>query len=136
MCAVHTHVRQCYADVSTQSNQPTDCTLPLSWLYARLALRSTNPVPVRQPVPRPNLRKRSHAEAQATHPRMHSPQTPADHEPPHNLKLCTYNYDRGANLVNATALCTPPPVHGKYGIPGGAVCDGARNLAECPRPWE
>lgn len=35
-------------------------------------------------------------------------------------------------------LAARPPIcrYGKYGIPGGAVCEGAANIAQCPRPWQ
>jgi hypothetical protein len=59
-----------------------------------------------------------------------------DDEPPtqEGVQLCSYGYDESLQKVAPTKLCSLRG-WGKYGIPGGAVCEGVKNLAECPRPW-
>ncbi|KAG2488240.1 hypothetical protein HYH03_013231 [Edaphochlamys debaryana] len=58
-----------------------------------------------------------------------------DDEPPRNVTLCSYGYDRGLESYAPTPYCQWNR-YGKYGIPGGAICEGAKNIAECPRPWQ
>ena len=50
-------------------------------------------------------------------------------------QLCTYAYDLDTHHLAPTPLCDFRGF-GKYGIPGGAACQGARSLAQCPRPGE
>ncbi|KXZ46236.1 hypothetical protein GPECTOR_45g106 [Gonium pectorale] len=52
-----------------------------------------------------------------------------------NVTLCSYGYDRGLEHVAPTPYCKWQQ-YGKYGIPGGAICEGALNVAQCPRPWQ
>lgn len=49
--------------------------------------------------------------------------------------LCYYGYDPKLLHLVPTGFCH---LHGwrKYGYPGGVVCEGAQNVAQCPRPWE
>ncbi|KAG2424819.1 hypothetical protein HXX76_014240 [Chlamydomonas incerta] len=58
-----------------------------------------------------------------------------DEEPPSGVRLCTYGYDRELVRLAPTAYCGWRE-YGKWGIPGGAICEGADNLARCPRPWQ
>lgn len=58
-----------------------------------------------------------------------------DDEPPHDVQLCSYGYDLGMERYAPTPYCTWKQF-GKYGIPGGAICEGAKNIAQCPRPWQ
>ena len=53
-------------------------------------------------------------------------------------ELCTYgnDFDKSQVALAPTPLCSSPQQYGKYGIPGGAVCQGAEDLAQCPRPWQ
>lgn len=58
-----------------------------------------------------------------------------DDEPPAgSIELCTYSNDEGMGALAPTRLCEAKG-YGKYGIPGGAICQGADNVAQCPRPW-
>ncbi len=52
-------------------------------------------------------------------------------------KLCTYGNDNDKEqvMLAPTSICSVRD-YGKYGVPGGAVCEGAKDLAQCPRPWE
>ncbi|PNH10148.1 putative glucuronosyltransferase, partial [Tetrabaena socialis] len=58
-----------------------------------------------------------------------------DDEPPTKAHLCTYGYDIGLEQHAPTPYCKWQK-YGKYGIPGGAICEGAPNIAQCARPWE
>ena len=51
-------------------------------------------------------------------------------------ELCTFGSerDRSQEDIAPTAFCNSR-AYGKYGIPGGAICQGAKSLAECSRPW-
>jgi len=49
--------------------------------------------------------------------------------------LCSYGYDLNMRQYAATEFCVTRQ-YGKYGSPGGVVCEGAPSIAECPRPWE
>lgn len=49
--------------------------------------------------------------------------------------LCSYGYDLELRRFAATPFCETRKL-GKYGSPGGVVCEGAGSIAECPRPWE
>lgn len=49
--------------------------------------------------------------------------------------LCSYGYDLNMKQYAATEFCVTRQ-YGKYGSPGGAVCEGAPSIAQCPRPWE
>ncbi|GFH12053.1 uncharacterized protein HaLaN_07679 [Haematococcus lacustris] len=49
--------------------------------------------------------------------------------------LCTYGFDDNLRKFAPTPFCDASK-SGQYGIPGGAVCDGAPNIAQCPRPWQ
>ncbi|KAG1666621.1 hypothetical protein FOA52_005830, partial [Chlamydomonas sp. UWO 241] len=55
-------------------------------------------------------------------------------KPPRDVQLCSYGYDESLQQVAPTKLCGLRG-WGKYGIPGGAICEGMENLAKCPRPW-
>jgi hypothetical protein len=50
-------------------------------------------------------------------------------------ELCTFGaeWDQSQEEIAPTALCRSR-AYGKYGIPGGAICQGAKSLADCPRP--
>ena len=52
--------------------------------------------------------------------------------------LCTYGTVRENQALDLapTKLCSPTAMYGKYGVPGGAVCEGAESVARCPRPWQ
>ena len=56
---------------------------------------------------------------------------------PGGPELCTYGSAKESQALDLapTKLCGLSQ-YGKYGIPGGAVCEGAENLARCPRPWQ
>ncbi|PNW83252.1 hypothetical protein CHLRE_05g233450v5 [Chlamydomonas reinhardtii] len=58
-----------------------------------------------------------------------------DDEPPAGVRLCTYGYDRDLVRLAPTPYCGWRE-YGKWGIPGGAICEGADNIAQCPRPWQ
>ncbi len=58
----------------------------------------------------------------------------SDDEPPSGIRLCTYGHDEALQAIAPTKLCGLRR-YGKYGIPGGAVCEGFEGLAACPRPW-
>jgi hypothetical protein len=49
--------------------------------------------------------------------------------------LCYYGYEPELHHLAPTGMCDVRRYR-KWGIPGGAVCSGAPNLAACPRPWE
>jgi hypothetical protein len=49
--------------------------------------------------------------------------------------LCSYGYDDYLRKFAATPFCETRAL-GKYGTPGGAVCEGAPSIAQCARPWE
>eukprot|EP00798_Chlamydomonas_sp_ICE-L_P001579 gene1579-32966_t len=51
-------------------------------------------------------------------------------------KLCSYSGDKDLEHVAPTGFCQVTSVYGKYGIPGGAICQGYPDLANCPRPGE
>ncbi|GIL60956.1 hypothetical protein Vafri_15768 [Volvox africanus] len=58
-----------------------------------------------------------------------------DNDPPQKFHLCTYGLDPGLEAWAPTPYCDWRPFM-KYGIPGGAICEGAPNVAQCPRPWQ
>lgn len=49
--------------------------------------------------------------------------------------LCSYGYGQEYERQAATPFCITRQL-GKYGTPGGAVCEGSKSIAECYRPWE
>eukprot|EP00195_Chlamydomonas_chlamydogama_P007154 CAMPEP_0202896838 /NCGR_PEP_ID=MMETSP1392-20130828/5751_1 /ASSEMBLY_ACC=CAM_ASM_000868 /TAXON_ID=225041 /ORGANISM="Chlamydomonas chlamydogama, Strain SAG 11-48b" /LENGTH=484 /DNA_ID=CAMNT_0049582321 /DNA_START=368 /DNA_END=1822 /DNA_ORIENTATION=+ len=58
-----------------------------------------------------------------------------DDEPPQDVQLCSYGFDDALRKYSVAGLCDLRR-YGKYGIPGGAICQGAPTIAQCPRPWE
>ena len=62
---------------------------------------------------------------------------PIDPGGPDQPQLCTYGSAKENQVLNLapTKLCSLSQ-YGKYGIPGGAVCEGAESVARCPRPWQ